>query len=225
MSTRLQLRTRVRQYLDETNEAYWTDVEINNWINQSYFYYYNWIVQSFEGYFTKDILINIVAGQAKYPVPSDFFKVKLLEQVIENKTQPLTYFDRLDSPNYTSGIGEVFAVNFTYRFEGRNIVLEPTPTSNLTGGLRLEYISTPTGMSTDGSSPDSDFLEMWEEAIVIKAALSCKAKEEAVVGSGSDLSSLQQMLQGWEQIIKESCETRTLQRTYTQPFGLPDTGY
>ncbi len=222
MSTRAQLRTRVRQYLDETSEAYWTDTELNSWINQAYFYYYMWVVQTFDGYFTKDTLVSIVAGQAKYLVPSDFFKVRLVERVYDTFTVPLRVYDRMESANITSNSNFSNLYLPTYRFEGQNIVLEPTPDSNITDGIRLEYVPFATQMTLDTSIPDAGYLEMWEEPIVIRAAISAKMKEEAVANTGTDLGSLGMLLTSWEQNIKEAMEQRTEMRRYTESWGSED---
>src|SRR5260221_7191956 len=107
MSTLLQLRTRVRAYLDEpapsvNTTPYWPDVEINNWINQAFIYYFIQIAESFDGYFTKETSFSIVGGQNLYPVPVDFFKIRLLERQFATYTIPLRLYERMESPNITA---------------------------------------------------------------------------------------------------------------------------
>lgn len=224
MSTLQQLRTRVRAYLDEPVAAYWADAELNTWINQAYFYYYMWIVASFEGYFAKDILIDIVATQPKYAIPNDFYKIRLLERVYNSWTVPLRVYDRMETANITANSNYSQLYLPTYRFEGQNIVLEPTPDTDITGGLRLEYVPQPTALTVDASTPDAGYLTMWEEPLVIRAAISAKMKEESVVNSGTDVGTLQSLMTNYEQTIKESFEQRTMQRRYTEPFGPEDGG-
>jgi hypothetical protein len=113
----------------------------------------------------------------------------------------------------------------TYRFMGQNILLEPTPETTIVGALRLEYLPIPTLMVADGDSPPPGFLEPWQEGIVLRAAISCKQKEEAVVNGGTDVSTLNTLMQNWEQMIKESVEIRSGQRHYSSPFGLDEGSY
>lgn len=222
MSNLGQLRGRVRQYLDEITPFYWTDIEINEWINQSYFYYYMWVLQSYDSYFAKDTLINIVASQPKYPMPSDLFKIRLLERVYATFTVPLRYFERMETANIIANTNFSNLYLPTYRFEGNNIVLEPTPDVSITNGLRLEYIPEPIKMVLDTDTPDADYSKMWEEPIVLRAAISAKQKEEAVANTGTDMASLSALLQNYEQTIKETAQERTTARKYTEPFGLDD---
>lgn len=232
MSTLLQLRTRVRAYLDEPAPGvgsnlinYWTDAEINNWINQAYNYYYIQVAQSYSGYFTKETLINIVAAQNLYPVPVDFWDVRLLERVFATYTIPLRLFERMESPNITANSNFSNIYTPTYRFEGQNILLEPTPDTSITNGLRLEYLPTPILMILDTDSPNAGFIQFWEEPVVLRAAIACKQKEEAVVNSGTDVGTLTAMLQNWEQLVKESVEQRSMQRHYTEPFGIDESSF
>ena len=84
MATLLELRTRVRDYLDEPVAAFWTDAQLNNWINQAYFFAYMEFVQAFENYFATVVYQNITAGVDTYALPVNFDKFRLLERVIDN---------------------------------------------------------------------------------------------------------------------------------------------
>lgn len=225
MSNRLQLRERVRGYLDEPVAAFWTDAELNNWINQGYFFYYQWVVMSFDGYFAEETNLNIVANQALYPMPANFYKIRLLERIFSTFTVPLRVFDRMESANMTSNTNFSNLYLPTYRFEGSSVVLEPTPGLSITNGLRLEYVPQPVQMNLDSDSPDPDFLVMWEETIVLRAAIAAKMKEESVVNQGTDVGTLQSLLGQWEQNIKESIEVRTEGRRYTEPYGMDEGSY
>ncbi|MBP7209567.1 MAG: hypothetical protein KBA02_00060 [Paludibacteraceae bacterium] len=222
MSTRAQLRARVRSYLDEASASYWTDNELNNWIEQAYNYYYMWVIQTFDGYFAKDILMNIVAGQAKYALPSDFFKIRLLERVYPTQTIPLKFFDRIETPNIISGANYGLYNVPTYRFEGQNIVLEPTPDASFTNALRLEYYPQPTTLSAESSTLDDGYLPLWEEPLVLRAVISAKQKSETVTSGGEDIDPLWKQVYEFEQNIKESAEQRTIGRKYTEVFASDD---
>jgi len=182
-----------------------------------------WLVQAFEGYFSKDITFDIIANQAAYPTPADFWKVRLIERVYSSWTVPLRIFDRYDTANIIANTNFSNLYLPTYRFEGQNFILEPTPDTTITGGIRLEYIPQTVFLVLDTDTPQPGYLPQWEEPIILRAAISAKMKEESVVNSGTDLSSLSADLQTWEQNIKESMQQRSQQRRYTEPWG-PDEG-
>lgn len=224
MANLLALRTRVRSYIDEPTPRFWTDAELNNWINQAYFYYYMELVDAYESYFATVVLINIVAGTATYPLPLDFDKIRLLERIVDGTTTvPLQEFNRIEAPNVISGFTYTNSYFPTYRFFGTNFLLEPTPSNSQTNGLRLEYVPIPLTMALDIDAPNPAFLDHWQEMIVLKAAISAKMKEEMVGNQGADLGPFMTMLTTWENKVKEALEQRTMARRYTEPFGLDET--
>ncbi len=222
MSDLLQLRTRVREYLDESTAVYWTDPELNGWINQSYFYEYRLVAEAAEGYFTVVTTHNITATVAEIPLPSDHWRTRLVERIYQTFTVPMRYFARNESANIISNTNFSGLYLPTFRFRGNNLLLEPTPDTTIINAIRHEYLPQPVAMVIDTDTPDAGFLEMWEEAVVLRAAISAKQKEEAVVNSGTDIGPLALQLQTWEQMIKESAELRTTHRHYTEQFGLDD---
>lgn len=225
MATRAELRTRVREYLDEPTADFWTDAQINNWINQAYNYCYHIVVQADEGFFRSVVLVNIVADQADYALPTNHLKTRLLERVFDTYTIPLRVFDRIESVNFTSATGLNNLYVPSYRLVGQNITLEPTPIESITNGLRHEFVTQPVPMNADGDSPNAGFVDMWQEGIVLKAVISAKEKEEAIVGSGADVSAFVSDFAAWQQMIKEAAEIRVQGRRYTETFGGDDTNY
>lgn len=223
MSTLAQLRTRVRSYLDEPSAVFWQDSELNNWINQSYYHYYMWVVEAYDSYFATVVNINIVANQALYILPADFFKVRLLEAIFDGFTIPLRVYDRMEDANITSNFTFTNSYFPTYRFIGNSFTLEPTPSLGKSPGLRLEYVPNPTTMVLDTSAPNADFAEQWQELIVLGATISAKMKEELVGNQGVDLGALGTMLSKWESTVREAIEQRSQGRRYTQIFGLDET--
>lgn len=218
------LRTRVRSYLDEPAARFWTDVELNNWVNQAYFYYYMELVDAYESYFATVTFLSIVSGQALYALPADFDKIRLLERVLDGTTTvPLMEFNRIEAPNVIANFTYTNAYLPTFRFFSNSVLLEPTPSVNVLNGLRLEYVPAPVTMSLDTDTPNAAFLDHWQEMIVLKAVISAKLKEEMTGNQGADLGPFQLMLTTWENKVKEALEQRTMGRRYTEPFGLDET--
>lgn len=224
MATLGQLRTRVRSYLDEPTSRFWSDAELNNWINQAYFYNYMELVDAYEGYFATVVSISIVAGTASYTLPADFDKIRLLERVVDNSvTIPLQEFNRMQAPNLIANATATNLILPTYRFVGNTFVLEPTPQESVVNGLRLEYVPAPVTMALDADQPNTSYLDHWQECIVLRAVISAKMKEELIGNQGADLGAFGAMLETWENKVKEAIEQRTMGRRYTEPFGLDET--
>jgi hypothetical protein len=224
MATLLELRTRVRSYLDEPDARFWTDAELNNWINQAYFFAYMEFVQAFENYFATVVFQNITAGVDTYALPANFDKFRLLERVINNTvTIPLQEFNRIETSNLISSFTATNSYLPTYRFVGPNFVLEPMPQVTITNGLRLEYVPGAAPLVADGDSPVSTFLNQWQELIVLKAVVSAKLKEEMTGNQGADLGPFQVMLETWENKVKDAIALRSQSRKYTEPFGIDET--
>jgi hypothetical protein len=65
---------------------------------------------------------------------------------------------------------------FTYRLESRNYVFFPTPQTEATGAIRVEYMCGWPRLKCDGKegdTPDFDFLPIWSDVLVGHAAASC----------------------------------------------------
>lgn len=220
------IRTKARRRLDETSEAFWTDDELNDYINEGYLYYWQWFISAKNPGAIKNTTLNIVGGTASIALPADFCMARLVERVLSTGTFPLWYSERADLPNYTAGVP---SGNDTYlpkvRFEGANVILEPTPSDSVTGGIKLTYYFYPDRLTADSGvsgTPNAAFHDFFHDLIVYQCVLLAKAKEEHLGGGGADLGAWGALMRDKEQKFKETIETPTTQRQYVQPFGFAD---
>lgn len=212
------MRTRLRRKLDETTEGYWSDDELNDYINEAYYYYWQWLLNARDNRALKSTTLNIVAGTAEIALPSDFIAARLVEKVEDNATYPIEWFERFDESNYTSGVTySSHYPNFTVRFVGSNLVLEPTPNTSETGGIKLTYYYYPTELTDDDHSPDAGFSPLYHDILPFKASTYAKTKEESY-GGGAPVGSWEFLCQQKEQQFKASIELPSVQRTYASPF-------
>ena len=122
MATLASLVTRVREKIDEDIAAFWTDTVINNQINESYRYYWSFIVKLHEGCFNKTVNISFDSNTAgEYALPSDYAKTRLVSRLLSNEKIPLRYYDRWDSAISTNLGNSNFNLP-TYRFRGNYII-------------------------------------------------------------------------------------------------------
>jgi hypothetical protein len=212
------MRTRLRRKLDETEESYWTDAELTDYINESYYYYWQWLLNARDNRALKSTTLDIVAGTAEIAVPSDYISARLIEKVEDNSTCPIQWFERFDEPNYTGGSSySNYYPNFTARFVGTDLVLEPTPNTSETGGIKLTYYFYPAELSDDSDTPVAGFSPIYHDLIPFKAAVISKTKEESY-GGGAPVGSWEYICQQKEKEFKASIELPSTQRVSVKPF-------
>ena len=218
MSTLAQLRTRVREKVDESVASFWTDTVINNQLNEAYHFYWAFILELFEGHFATTSQISFDANiSGEYTLPADFFKARVVLRNQSGQTTPLQYCERYDYAVANTDASSTFNLP-TYRFRGQKLVFEPAPLLTETNAVTLEYIKTLTNLSASQDVDDS-FPALAEDCMILKAVIKCKSIEEMVAGSGSDADPFISDLKTAEQLLKESMEQRTVARQYVEPFG------
>lgn len=163
----------------------------------------------------KNTTLNIVASTATVALPTDFVSIRLLERNYSDRTVPLKYNERYDETSYKTTANSTG--RYSYRIEGSNIVLEPTPQSSETSGLKITYFYVPDELSADGNSPSIPTL--YHNILVESCCVQAKRKEESEGGGGTDIGSFLADLKEQEQLFKEMIERSTLQRVFVQPFG------
>ena len=222
MSTTLALIARVREKVDEPLAAFWSDALITNQLNESYRFYWAFILKLHEGYFvtTSQISFDKTKIDGAYDLPADFFKARLVSRNLPNAKAPLRYFERFeDSFSTTIDTSSYNLPN--YRFRGSKIVFEPAPSFDETNAIELEYTKSLTEM---GAGTDDEFagIPMAEDCLVLRAVIKCKGIEEMVAGGGVDVDPFIKDLLTTEQLLKEAVEERTTARQYVQQFGEDD---
>lgn len=221
MSTLAQLRTRVREKVDEDTAAFWSDTVINNQLNEAYRYYWAFILKLHEGYFNTTSQISFDANSAgSYSLPSDFFKARLVSRNLSNEKVPLKYFERYESALSLNVSYSTYDLP-TYRFRGSKIIFEPAPNFSETDAVELEYTKLLTALSSSVDI-DSEFPLFGEDCVVLRAVIKCKEIEEMVAGGGADTAPFIRDLLTTEQMLKEALEQKTVGRMYVEQFGEDD---
>lgn len=211
------LRTYVRDLIDEDTASFWSDADLNRYINTAYYHYWKMLIEADHPTAKQSTTLNITSDTATIALPSDYVETSLVERVFSDRTVPLKFSERKEGTNYTgAGVAETNYLP-TYRFTGNNLVLEPTPQVSVTGGIKLTYFYLPTQLSADGDTPTINAIH--HEMIGVRAARLAKLKEESVGQGGADVISfgleLADMEKGWEEFI----ERTTAQPEYVHPWG------
>ena len=223
MSTLATLVTRVREKVDEATAAFWTDTVIESQLNESYRYYWAFILKLHEGYFNTTENISFDANaDGLYDLASDSFKIRLVSRLLTNQKVPLTYRERFDTPIAKTTSDTNYLP--TYRYRGKQILFEPAPDFSEANAIEIEYTATLADLSAT-QDVDTGFPAIGEDCVVLRATAKCKGIEEMVAGGGVDRDPFLLDLATTEQTLKEAVEQRTRARIYVEPFGIYDGSY
>lgn len=110
---------------------------LNEIINDAIYEGWDVIVGKWLDYFTKSATVPVVAGTDSYAVPTDFFKLRVLWNLIGSEACRMLPID-LDAAHRYVGRSVGTASAYRYRLQERNIIIAPVPSSVLT--LTLYYV-------------------------------------------------------------------------------------
>lgn len=184
---RSEIRTLVREYINEPVAAFWTDASLNRLINIAMPKVHNRIKSISRYHFTTRVTFPTVAGTEYYNLPTDCKDVKMLTRFnSEGRELPLTMapwpdptaFTPLAMLDPTAGTGEdgpsVFWV------VGRALRILPRPASVVT--LKLYYEARLTNLTDDADIPtlDADYHDMIAKWAAIEAGLKNNQRLEEI---------------------------------------------
>lgn len=155
--TFLDLKNGARERADMVNSSFISTQEEDRWINLAWKKLYDILTNTFQNYSITSTTINVNSSTTIYPLPTDFYKVRRVDELQTNdRTYPIR---RVDFPN--------------------NNVFQAKPVRSMQ--VLLWYVPDPVTLvlDTDEVSINSG----WEEYIMLDAAIKYLTKEESDVRS------------------------------------------
>ena len=148
--TRVQQRTWLRRRLNETTADQWSDVSLNDYLNEGLHFMQQEIEKIDPEAFVYEDSANIVADQRKYAWPANMKR----EVVLEAKfTAAATEYTKLSRVGLRKCDNPDTGQEYTYAHHGRYLKLQATPTVAVPAGLWLTYVPT-LSMGDDADVPD-----------------------------------------------------------------------
>lgn len=169
-----ELRLRVRERADMVSSTFVSDAELTRYINASLQELYDLLVQAIEDYNITTVAFTISSGST-YSLPSDFYKLRGLEESSEGEWRALRPFNWNERSSYDSVIINRYWTYPRYRIVGSNI--EFLPSAEAPGSYRIRYVPLLVPLSSDSDTFNGH--NGWEEYAVVCAAIKCKDKEES----------------------------------------------
>lgn len=170
--TLLQIRTRVRMFLQEPQQANYADSDINWAINQAQQEVATEISLVDEKYFvaTTPTIITSVANQRFYPLATDFWKMTRLEDATTGLR--LEFADFAQQNNFfADAVPPLVASNqigYGMSIVGNSLAITPTPT---TSGVSAQYWYVPVLQDMTSDTDSSVMPIMFIDLLAIQAAI------------------------------------------------------
>ncbi len=217
----LQIRQKARRKLNELAASFWTDDELDDYINETYRKLWQILIENSYRSAIKTADLSLVAQQREVALPTDFVKVRILDHLVGSTYYPCRYYERYDTPTGSdtepfSSFGDQYS--FAYSFIGDNLILEPAPMNSETDTLRLTYFFIPDYLTDDADEPILPSL--YHDLLVLGCVIQAKEKEEMIGGGGTDIPPFIRDYNDLYTKFLESIDKQSQQRTYVEPFGV-----
>ena len=177
------LRDQLRLRIDRVNSNFFTDSELNTYLNDSYKELYDILIQKFgdDYYVAAPVSITTDGTNDTYALASDFYKL-LGVDISFNTGNANTWvtlkqfmFGERNFYKLPNVQGLYGLTNLRYRLRDNKLWFVPVPQASQS--LRYFYIPRPTELDDDADTVDG--VSGWEEYIICDAAIKCMVKEES----------------------------------------------
>lgn len=173
------LREQSRQRADQVNSGFVTDAELNGYINSSLKALYDMMVDAYgSDYFAAEPPYDLTStGDETYALPDDFYKLQGVDLKIDSESyttlKPFMFAERnsYKDPYFSLRTRNAF---YYYKIYGENIKFMPKPPANTE--FRIWYVPICPTLALD--SDTFDFVNGWEEYVIVDAAIKMTIKEE-----------------------------------------------
>lgn len=181
MNTLSGLRTMIRQRADQENSQFISDIELNSYINQSYYELYDLLVSKYgnDYYVAPAYPIVTTANQTTYPLPANFYKLLGVDLFTQGQTSPISLKPfNFQNRNRNHLLGNAVPISeMRYKIAGSTIWFTPQPSGQT---VQIWYVPRMTLLVADTDQVDG--ISGWDEYIVIDCMIKCLQKEESDVG-------------------------------------------
>lgn len=176
---RSQLRSLVRDYLNEPSAAFWSDATLNNFLNVAVRRVHNRIKSMSRYHFTTRVTFATTANSGYYHLPANCKDLKMVARLDSDGQEIFLDLAPWPHPNQWSeselrGLTTMDGVPSIYWVVGSSLRLLPVPTSALT--IRLYYEARLTDLADDQATPDFD--EDYHDLAAKWAAIEASTKDE-----------------------------------------------
>lgn len=169
----------------DDSSSFFTDTRLRSFFNLTQQEMANELIQVFEDYLITATTVDVVKDTEVYNLPSDFIKMRRVEDTRYSPSVPLEPILLNDPEGRLSVFNTVpSSTNFLsgYKIRGTQIVLGETPAFDQSAGLRLYYIKRLADVesATNSSELPGEYHNVMVWGVVEKALISQQASTEAI---------------------------------------------
>jgi len=217
MSTLSDLRTRARERADAVGNNFFSDSEIDGYINIGLGELHDLLVSKQEDYYIRKLSFVLEQSKSDYNFSdiglTNFYKLLAVDSTQGSDTFRVKRFAMADRNRFQADLAFHNSrgySNYEYSIQGNTIKFIPDPVS--TDTINIYYVPSFAALNGDGAEVDDSIMLNWEEYAVIQAAIKMRQKEETSV------TPLERDLDR----ITLRIEDAARDRDSAEPFGITD---
>lgn len=209
--TFLELRNLVWYYLDDLQGGYFTETQVNVWLNNAQKEVQKRLIKAGQNYYLKCVQTSLVVNQRYYSLPEDFKDLNRLEIVLSGTVPNETYSEIAPiTTNQRDLVADMTGTPQFYSLQKNAIRLYPAPDTALTMRLFYSYLVADMTLDTDLPDVPADYHEL----------IALLAAEDGFLKDGRSSELLQKKLSAYERMM----DTDTNERLEDLPRGIVQTG-
>ncbi len=215
----------VRNLLNQpnSNNSFWTDAELLDYINEGIRMYFAEVTNNDEGYFTKVANLNIVANQEAVALPSDCYEVKAVYKSVNDGFVVLAYRNMISESYTTQGGTGTESFFPSYYFRENGLILRPVPNFSQTAAIQIEYIYFPDTMVSATDVMNTGVSPIFKQLIEMYAVYKAKMKESLVQGTNTAAMAQENLNQIYT-LFKDTIVNRSKYPQFVKAF-LPESNW
>tara|TARA_R110000737_G_scaffold164194_3_gene191666 strand:- start:168 stop:860 length:693 start_codon:yes stop_codon:yes gene_type:complete len=217
MSTLSELRTRARRLADAVSNEFFSDGEINDYINTGLGELHDILVLKFEDYYASSVAFSLTSGTSSYTLSSINLNnlYKLLGVDIKQGSQtvrvPRYTFQERNTFNSSQALySDRGHTSHRYSLTGNTLNFIPDPSSS--DEVTVWYVPSYVKLINDSDSVDDRIASNWEDYAVYTAAIRMRQKEETSTTS----------IEREKEKIEARIEDAAANRDAGEPMGITD---
>lgn len=188
-------------WLDDPNAGYFTEANMNAWINNAQKHVQRQLIQSGELYYAQEVQTTLVASTNEYALPDDYLRHHKMEIIVsgtfpnQNRTT-LTQVTPMQASNFGYGTGLPVA----YYMKKDSFVLLKCPDQAYTLAMLYSYLVA--DMDDDADEPDVPL--QYHEYIAVVASIDGFFKDQR------DMTNLNEKVKYYETLMKQDAQNRAV---------------
>ena len=200
------LRSRARTRADAVGNNFFSDSEIDRYINVGLGELHDILVQQFEDYYVTSAEFSLESDKTTYTFSElgirNFYKCLGVDCTDSGETIRLRRFSFSERNRYesTAITGRGGYTDYQYQIRGNGVEFIPKP--NTTSTIKLWYIPSFIELEEDDDEINSFIMSNWEEFAVVTAVYKMKEKEEL------STTVIERELEGLRARIEEASQNR-----------------